>query len=138
MLSSRVFWKLLAASAGLNLAAAIVFGALVSRWQEDQLVSQLERRLQDAAFFAGDDLAAQITGDPSAVLQGHVRRLAEKTGIRLTVVALDGTVLADSAQADLAGVAAMPNHRDRPEIVRAITQRRRSGEAHEPVAGRRL
>ena len=121
MLTSRVFWKLLSASAGLNLAAALIFGAVVSRWQEDQLVEQLERRLRDAAFLAGDDLAAQVAGGRSEALQARVRRLAEKTGVRFTVIALDGAVLADSAQPDLAKVAAMQNHRDRPEVVRALT-----------------
>ena len=120
MLSSRVFWKLLAASAGLNFAAALVFGAVVSRWQDDQLVEQLEHRLRDAAFLAGDDLAAQIAAGRSEARQARVRRLAEMTDILLTVVALDGTVLADSAQPDLAKVAAMQNHRDLPEILRAM------------------
>ena len=122
MHSSRVFWKLLAATAGLNLAAALVFVAVVSRWHEDQLVELLGRRLQDAAFLAGDDLAGQIAGGRSEALQARVKQLAEQTGLRFTVVALDGAVLADSAQRDLAKVAAMQNQHDLPEILRAVSR----------------
>ncbi len=122
MLSSRLFWKLLAATAGLNLAAVLAFSAVVSRWQEGQLVEQFERRLQDAAFLAGDDLAGEIAGGRSEALQARVSRLAEKTGVRFTVVALDGTVLADSSQKDSAQVAAMQNLHDLPEILRAVSR----------------
>ncbi|MEX2092159.1 MAG: ATP-binding protein [Pirellulales bacterium] len=122
MLSSRVFWKLLLASAGLNLAAAIVFGAIVSRWQADELVEQIDVRLRSAALLVGDDLAEPIAAGRSAALQERVRLLAQKTGIRLTLIDLEGNVLADSAQADLAGVAAMQSHDDRPEVVRALSR----------------
>ena len=40
--------------------------------------------------------------------------------MRVTLIALDGDVLADSEMATLADVAKMDNHRDRPEVIRAI------------------
>jgi two-component system phosphate regulon sensor histidine kinase PhoR len=121
MLSSRIFWKLLLACAGLNLVAAIVFGTIVAGWQERQLVDQVASRLRDAALLLRNDLAERMPAGRSAALQQYVGQLGEETGMRLTLVAMDGTVLADSAQTDFAAVAKMENHRNRPEIFQAIT-----------------
>ena len=107
----------------------------MSRWQEDQLVEQVDRRLRDAALLVGGDLAERMPAGRSEALQERVRRLGQETGIRFTLIAMDGKVLADSAQADLAEVAAMQNHDDRPEVVRAIAARRGDGGAHERHAG---
>jgi two-component system phosphate regulon sensor histidine kinase PhoR len=122
MLSSRVFWKLLSASAGLYLAAALVLGAVISRWQADGLVELVDGRLRSASFLAGEGLAEEMAAGRSAALQERVCKLAEKTGIRFTLIDKKGNVLADSAQADLAGVAAMQSHDDRPEVVRALSR----------------
>jgi two-component system phosphate regulon sensor histidine kinase PhoR len=122
MLSSRVFWKLLAASAGVYLAAAIVLGLVVSRWQADELSEHIDRQLRGAAFLVADNLAAEMKAGRSAALQERVRKLAEHTETRFTLINKDGEVLADSAQADLAGVAAMQSHDDRPEVVRALSR----------------
>ena len=122
MLSSRVFWKLLAASAGVYLAAAIVLGWVISRWQADELSEHIDGNLRDAAFLVADDLAAEMEDGRSEALQERVRKLAQQTGIRYTLIDKEGEVLADSAQADLAGVATMQSHDDRPEVVRALSR----------------
>ncbi|MBC7265911.1 MAG: ATP-binding protein [Coriobacteriia bacterium] len=62
--------------------------------------------------------ATRTEADPAA-LQAEVRRLGEESFVRLTVIAKDGTVLADS-QAD---PRQMENHADRPEFVAALTGR---------------
>ena len=80
MLSSRVFWKLLAASAGIYLAAALVFGLLVSRWQADELSEQVDGRLRNAALLVADDLADQIAVGRSEALQQRVRKLGRADG----------------------------------------------------------
>jgi two-component system, OmpR family, phosphate regulon sensor histidine kinase PhoR len=122
MLSSRIFWKLLLSCAGLNLAAAVIFGTIVSTWQKDQLVDQMDRRLRDVAMLVRGQLAEKMTAGPSDELQQSVRQLGQDIGVRITLIALDGAVLADSEMVDLAGVAKMDNHRDRPEILRAISR----------------
>jgi two-component system phosphate regulon sensor histidine kinase PhoR len=122
MHSSRMFWKLLAATAGLNLAAALVFGAVVSRWQSDELVAQTDEQLRDVARLAADGLANELSAGESEALQVRVHRLGEQTGVRLTLMDAKGNVVADSAQADLASALAMPKHDDRPEVVRALSR----------------
>lgn len=122
MHSSRMFWKLLAATAGLNLAAALVFGAVVSRWQSDELVAQTDEQLRDVARMAADGFADELAAGKSEALQARVRRLGEQTGVRLTLMDAKGNVVADSAQADLASALLMPKHDDRPEVVRALSR----------------
>lgn len=122
MLSSRIFWKLIAATAGLYLVAAIVLGALVSRWQVDELRDEIDERLRTASLLAAENLAEPMTGGRSDSLQEHVKSLAAKTKVRITAIDENGEVLADSAQADLTGVAKMESHDDRPEVVRALSR----------------
>src|SRR5262249_5351810 len=122
MLSSRIFWKLLLSCAGLNLAAAVIFGTIVSAWQKNQLIDQVNQRLSNAALLVRGQLAEKIAANSGQELQQTVRELGQEIGLRVTLLNLDGTVLADSEMASMADVGKMDNHRDRPEILRAITQ----------------
>lgn len=128
MLSSRVFWKLLAATAGMYLAAAIVLGWAVSRWQSDELRKHVDLRLHDAARLVAHDFAGELSAGRNAELQEQIRKLGTTTGVRYTLIAADGEVLADSAQLNLAGVATMHRHDDRPEVVHAISRGAGQGE----------
>jgi len=110
------------ACAGLNLAAAVIFGIIVSGWQEAQIIEQVDERLHDAALLARGQLADLMQAGRSDELQSKVRQLGEETGLRFTLVATDGSVLADSEKESLAAVATMQNHRDRPEIIHALAR----------------
>jgi two-component system phosphate regulon sensor histidine kinase PhoR len=138
MFSSRVFWKLLAACAGLNLLATAIFGTIVSNWQQQQLIEQVELRLRDAAVLVRGEIAGKMAQGRSEALQEQIRRLGAETGIRLTLVAPDGEVLADSSKTTLAEVAAMDNHSERPEIVRAIARGEGSWQRPSATAGDRF
>ncbi len=120
MLSSRLFWKLLLACAGLNLVAAVVFGVILSNWQEDQILGQVDLRLRDAARLVRSELADLIKRGPSEELQKRVRELGAETGIRFTLLNIEGDVIADSQQPTLAEVTKLDNHRHRPEVVQAL------------------
>ena len=60
MWSSRLFWKLFLPFAGLVLLAVSVCVAIVSGWQEEQLVEQVRRRLHDSAALLRDDLGDKL------------------------------------------------------------------------------
>ncbi|HET6203201.1 MAG TPA: ATP-binding protein [Planctomycetota bacterium] len=77
--------------------------------------SELERRL-DAAFalLADRARAALAGGGAREGFRSSVRSLGETSGLRLTLIDDDGTVLADS-EADLP----LANHGDRAEVVQA-------------------
>jgi two-component system phosphate regulon sensor histidine kinase PhoR len=116
MLSSRLFWKLFAVCAGLNLLAALVCGFLLSDWQVQRLRGQLDQRLRDAALLARAELADQWPAGASESLQQRVHQIGQLTGTRFTLIAPDGTVLADSERESIADVAMLDNHRERPEV----------------------
>ncbi len=53
------------------------------------------------------------------LLRSEVKKLAEETGLRITITGPEGAVLADSSETDEA-LAAMDNHATRPEIAAAL------------------
>ncbi len=119
MWSSRLFWKLFLTYAGLVLLAVSACIAIVSGWQEEQLVEQVRRRLHDSASLLRNDLGDGLAAGRSEALQQKVRLLGKQTQTRFTLVAGDGLVLADSEQPGLAEVVAMENHLSRKEFILA-------------------
>jgi len=117
-------WPALAAL----LAAAALLWVLLPGLLEKSAAVQLE----DTLDLLGPVVLARIeSGGPD--LQGWVRALAapdansvagadepEARGLRLTLIAADGTVLADSARTAL-GVRKMENHATRPEVQAALS-----------------
>lgn len=71
---------------------------------EDQLVDDLEEKARIVAL------------DPDLLDQQQVMRVADAADARVTVIAVDGTVLADSSEAP----SVMESHADRPEVVAAV------------------
>jgi two-component system phosphate regulon sensor histidine kinase PhoR len=110
-LSARILGAL-ATILVLLLCGAGIFGEVKIRAFH---IEEVEVRLRTAAEL----LAAQSTdllagrGDPQAV-DAHLRDLGRATGLRLTVIRTDGTVISDSESKLPLG-----NHADRPEIVAA-------------------
>jgi len=124
MWSSRLFWKLFLAYAGLLLAAVSVSVAVVSSWQEKRVVAQAQQRLRTTAILLRHDASLNLADGPNAAVQEKVRHLGQQIRTRLTLIASDGQVLADSEQSTLEAVASMENHLGRQELVLAS----RSGE----------
>ena len=122
MWSSRLFWKMFLAFAALVLVAVTVCMAIVSGWQEDQLVAQVQRRLRDAALLVRDDVQAELAAGRSEALQETVRRLGRETETCFTLVDAAGRVLADSQHETLADVAEMENHLNHREFVMAARE----------------
>jgi two-component system phosphate regulon sensor histidine kinase PhoR len=73
-------------------------------------------------------LVREKVDGPQPELQRWVRELAGDDGLRITVVAANGTVLADSTRTPRQ-LAAMDNHRGRPEIHQALAGRAGRGAA---------
>ena len=120
-------WPALAALA----LAAVLASILLPRTLAEAATAQLaqETRLLMAAVpepatFSGPDLA----------LEGRLRQLVAGTDFRITVVAVDGTVLADSDRRD-DELAAMDNHRSRPEIAAALARGEGSAVRHSDTTG---
>jgi two-component system, OmpR family, phosphate regulon sensor histidine kinase PhoR len=124
---SGLFWKLLLTFALLGVTAILLLTWLFSNAYEALLERELAHRISSAATLTGELLADAWPTEPSEELQGLVRRLGEESGVRLTLIADDGQLLADSALPDADDVEDAENHGDRTEVVAAM--RNGSGEA---------
>jgi two-component system, OmpR family, phosphate regulon sensor histidine kinase PhoR len=116
-------WKvtlgtLLAIACGL-----IIAGILAIRSLERQETAQLNLMLEARASLVAYGLAPMLRLSPSPTsltqLRTMVRELSARALVRITVVSSDGRVLADSAVADH-DLAAVEDHRSRPEILQAL------------------
>jgi two-component system phosphate regulon sensor histidine kinase PhoR len=110
------------AFAALVLVALTAMLAIVSGWQEDQLVEQMQKRLREAALLMRDSVRADLPAGPSEALQAKVRRLGQQTQTRFTLVDAEGLVLADSEHETLAEVSTLENHLNRPEFLQAFRE----------------
>jgi two-component system, OmpR family, phosphate regulon sensor histidine kinase PhoR len=111
---AKFFFAALAAS----VIALAVAGVLFATTMRRQIDRRIEETLVAEARLAADLLAR--TGPIATVRESddEADRLGELIGGRVTFIAADGRVVGDSAET-LAGVAAMENHADRPEVVAA-------------------
>jgi len=111
-LTARIFLKLSGVVAGLLIVATVASDVLAARVAASNYIRSLTRDLTAEAHL----LARARAGDFSGMKQDEVRALAQAARARLTVVAPDGRVIADSE----APAEKLENHRYRPEIMQAL------------------
>ncbi|HEX2056517.1 MAG TPA: HAMP domain-containing protein, partial [Nitrospiraceae bacterium] len=117
----------------LGTLAAVILGLAVAGWLTIRSVEESELKRVTEMLDTRSSLIAHAlapffvdTGAlsvPSKVLQATVNELSERSRIRVTVVATDGTVLADSSLT-AAELSRLENHRSRPEIIQALSSGR--------------
>jgi two-component system phosphate regulon sensor histidine kinase PhoR len=106
--------KLSLAYAALATVCTFALGGLGLRLQQQSYLSNLDERLTAEAALGADLAATRVaTGAP---LGPVVRQIAEATGARVTIIAPNGVVLADS----VLDAAQMENHAGRPEVAAAL------------------
>lgn len=115
LLASRLFWKIFSAFAALVVISAIGFAWLLSDRTAESARAQLLQRLRDISVALQATDGAGLN-QPSAELRREIERIRRETGVRITLITENGTVVADSDE----DPALMGNHRDRPEIVEAL------------------
>ncbi len=138
MRRTGLFWKLLASFAVLIVAAIAVLASVFSGAYRSLLEGQLDDRLAAAAVTAGQLLVDRWPTAPSDDLQALVERVGKEAGVRLTLINLDGRVLGDSYEADVAAVEKMENHRDRKEFIDVRRTGAGAATRLSPTIGKRL
>ncbi len=115
MRSSRVFRKFVLVYLLLHTLAALTFLAIASNWISSELQRQSFRRMESIARVVRYQMnsANIVIDDPRA--REEIITLGLKTGLRFTLVAPDGRVVADSMQPEQP----FENHGSRPEILDA-------------------
>ena len=114
---SRLFWQI-----AVPLALLLVAGLLAVAWQASRLMVASHRAQIEVQLASGSALVEEALGDrlargDRAELDPIAKRLGTLSGLRVTVVAADGTVLGDSE----GDVAIMDNHATRPEVAAALS-----------------
>jgi two-component system phosphate regulon sensor histidine kinase PhoR len=82
---------------------------------EDLYISSLSNRMEREARVIASNLALNAEG---AVLDDVLRRVADQLDARVTIIALDGRVLGDSAESSQS----LESHASRPEVVQALAE----------------
>ena len=111
-MTTRIFFKLILTLVGLLAVTAIGMQYLVTLVTERSYMDELRRSLETQARIAELSLRAARTG----MVERTIDQIAEKSGVRVTLIRTDGSVIADSE----ADPAAMENHAKRPEFVLAL------------------
>lgn len=122
-MSLSIRWKVT-----LGTLAAVLMGLTVAGWlairsvEESELtrvMEMLDTRGSLIAHTLSTSFQHGVPSVPQATLQATVSELSRRAHIRVTVVAADGMVLADSAVGD-AELLSLENHASRPEIIHAL------------------
>ena len=133
-----LFWKLLLAVSALALLVILVLTWISSTAYRALLERELDSRLRDEAASLAEVLADDWPSGPNDATQSLIRRIGERADLRLTLIAPDGGVLADSYSKDVAAVRAIENHRNRSEFLAAVRTGQGSAQRVSPTVGERF
>ena len=133
MWRSRMFWRLFLTFGTLPIAAVILLDLAIVGRVEQHFLEQVEDNLRGKAVLAYAAVEQRTAAAPRQ-LEARIRDLRRETATRITLLADDGRVLADSEDDALR----MDNHNDRPELQTARAGRfgtttRYSATVHEPM-----
>jgi two-component system phosphate regulon sensor histidine kinase PhoR len=123
-LVNKVFFSYFAVALLLVLGFYISTSPLI----RDFHIATLGDRMEHEAHMLGRVLPFGVEG---AELDGLCHQLAGELGSRITVIALDGRVLGDSAETS----AKMENHRGRPEVIEALKSTTGSSQRYSTTVG---
>ncbi len=113
------FGTLVAVACGLLIAGVMTVQSLEQRYLT-QFGDELEAKIK-LVEYGFQPLFRTFSSHPtSSSLQETARDLGNRAAARVTLIAADGTVLADSAVRD-ADLSAVENHKSRPEIQQALS-----------------
>ncbi|MEX2262441.1 MAG: ATP-binding protein [Bryobacteraceae bacterium] len=134
-MNARIFAKLTVSFMCLLIIAMTAVDFFAGRIAESNYIENLTRELNEKgrmiAVAERDDLQRLAADGSDARMVARIQALAREADARLTVIARDGRVLADSE----ADAALMENHANRPEVVSAIGGDWSSGIRLSPTMG---
>jgi len=112
----RLFWKLFATYVFVIVFCLVAVGGYLVRYERREARRQLEADLAQRARLLDERMAPLLDPRFAAVADSIARIIGTQIGTRITLIAPDGRVLADSD----VDPARMENHRYRPEIQAAF------------------
>lgn len=134
MSSLRMFWSVFAGQAGLLLVFVSALSYGLAKWNQESVRNEARARLSGIAAVVRGELRAEWDLDHVAVLRARTAAFADESRVRITLVASDGTVIADSVE----DPASMQNHSNRPDLIAAREQGRGQSVRRSPTFGRQM
>lgn len=123
-------WKITIAFALLTAVVFVVLGFYLHSIMRSQSIAMISSRLISEARLAVGILPDNLR-EPAAELQSLLVDLDKRSGCRFTLIAGDGSVLADSRHPP----EAMESHADRPERLQALSEGSGSAVRHSATLG---
>lgn len=115
MRRSRLLFQIAVPMVGLVVASLVVVTWLAARLFHEVHLQGTAIELAAGSALLEEVVAESLQGD-HARIEPLAKRLGENTGLRITVVAVDGDVLGESDR----DASLLDNHRTRPEIIAAL------------------
>ena len=118
----RIAFKLTLTLVGFVGVSMVAAGFFLNGALEEFAVESLEQRLASVAGVLEEEARGLLRSGPPAAFQAFVLRVARPTGARVTLIAADGRVVAESDRR-AEDLARLDNHRDRREVRTALEGR---------------
>ncbi len=115
MIGSRFLWKLYAGYAAILIVVIGIAGIILARETRREALEEIEQSLHTYTFLLEELSLAVLQEGGSPSRQETVRAIGTGTGVRITVIDGEGTVLADADE----DPGRMEDHGTRPEILDA-------------------
>ncbi len=122
MVRGRIAVKLTLTLVGFVAVTVVGADLYLNRALRAFAVESLESRLALAARLLHDEARHVVTGRSATAMRDFTLRAARPSAARVTLVAPDGAVLADS-EVEAGDLARLENHRTRPEVREALAGR---------------
>ena len=117
MRSTWFVWRMFGVLALLYVALSFAFVTVIAKRERMQVTDATTKDLADIATVVHGLLESSGDGViDSALLQPQITMLGDKTGTRITVIELNGRVIADSQH----DPAQLDNYKSRPEVMKAL------------------
>jgi len=113
---SRLLWQI-----AVPLAVLLVAGLVAVAWQASRLMrashaEQISVQLASSSALVEEVIGDRLASSDHAIIDGIAKRLGKESGLRVTVIAADGTVVGESD----GDTSVMDSHLTRPEVAAAM------------------
>lgn len=131
---TRIHWRIAASYVALITLVFLSLGVYLVGYLREQHLTRLEAELQRQARLVADNAQYHLATNGAASLDPLAKQLGREVGVRITLIAADGTVLGDSDH----DPATMDNHATRPEVREALQTGSGESQRHSPTLEQEL